>query len=142
MLPENLAYVIYTSGSTGIPKGVAIQHSSAVALLEWACDAYTADELSMVLASTSICFDLSVFELFVPLSIGATVVLCDSVLDLSAMERSQVTLINTVPSAMSALARMGELPRSVRTVNLAGEALRGAVVRRAYETGNVEKVYG
>jgi amino acid adenylation domain-containing protein len=139
--PENLAYVIYTSGSTGTPKGVAIQHSSAVALLEWACETYTADELSMLLASTSICFDLSVFELFVPLSIGATAVLCENVLDISALQQAQVTLINTVPSAMAALARIGELPRSVRAINMAGETLRGAVARRAYEIGNVEKVY-
>ena len=70
---ENLAYVIYTSGSTGRPKGVAITHRSANVLLHWAREVFTEDELSGVLASTSICFDLSVFELFVPLSWGGRV---------------------------------------------------------------------
>src|SRR6185295_3544364 len=61
----NLAYVIYTSGSTGQPKGVAITHGSAVALVAWARRTFTREELGGVLASTSICFDLSVFEIFV-----------------------------------------------------------------------------
>src|SRR5262249_52237908 len=57
--PTNLAYVIYTSGSTGRPKGVAIEHRSAVTFLHWARDVFSHKELSGVLASTSICFDLS-----------------------------------------------------------------------------------
>src|SRR5206468_6106229 len=61
---EHLAYVLYTSGSTGRPKGVMITHRSAVALLEWAREAFTASERENVLASTSICFDVSVFEIF------------------------------------------------------------------------------
>ncbi|MGI9290753.1 MAG: amino acid adenylation domain-containing protein, partial [Gammaproteobacteria bacterium] len=60
----DLAYVIYTSGSTGRPKGVAIEHRNTVALMQWAGDAFDADELNGVLASTSVCFDLSVFEIF------------------------------------------------------------------------------
>ena len=59
--PHNAAYVIYTSGSTGTPKGVGICHDSAVALLSWARAAFSSDELAGILASTSICFDLSVF---------------------------------------------------------------------------------
>ena len=69
--PDNLAYVIYTSGSTGQPKGVAIEHRNTVALLHWAKSVFTRNMNSAgVLASTSICFDLSIFELFVPLAGG------------------------------------------------------------------------
>ena len=60
--PSDLAYVIYTSGSTGRPKGVAIEHCSTVTLLHWAKEQFSPAERSSVLASTSICFDLSVFE--------------------------------------------------------------------------------
>ena len=67
---NNLAYVIYTSGSTGRPKGVAIEHRSAVALLCWAADTFAPEQWAGTLASTSICFDLSVFELFVRLERG------------------------------------------------------------------------
>jgi len=51
--PDNLAYVIYTSGSTGIPKGVAIEHHSPAALLEWSRKVFTPEEFAGVLASTS-----------------------------------------------------------------------------------------
>ncbi|WP_036985612.1 AMP-binding protein, partial [Pseudomonas chlororaphis] len=72
---DNLAYVIYTSGSTGLPKGVAIAHRNVLALIDWSSRVYSADDLQGVLASTSICFDLSVWELFVTLSSGGFIVL-------------------------------------------------------------------
>src|SRR5262249_36642609 len=62
--PRNLGYLIYTSGSTGVPKGVAIEHRSAVAMLAWAAAVWPADELAGTLAATSVCFDLSVWEIF------------------------------------------------------------------------------
>src|ERR1051326_8602876 len=61
---DNLAYVIYTSGSTGQPKGVAIEHRNTVTFLQWVKQVFTAEQMSGVFASTSICFDLSVFEIF------------------------------------------------------------------------------
>ena len=69
---DNLAYVIYTSGSTGRPKGChrASQRGHPD---HWAQEYLTAQRLAGVLASTSICFDLSVFELFAPLSCGGKV---------------------------------------------------------------------
>ncbi|HEY0094730.1 MAG TPA: condensation domain-containing protein, partial [Archangium sp.] len=66
----NLAYLIYTSGSTGRPKGVSIEHRNAVSFLSWARTVFSPELLSGMLASTSIAFDLSVFELFHPLSLG------------------------------------------------------------------------
>jgi amino acid adenylation domain-containing protein len=140
--PDNLAYVIYTSGSTGRPKGVAVTHGSAVALLNTAREIFTDYDLSGVLASTSICFDLSVFELFMPLSWGGTVILIDSVLQLPKLHRSKdVTLIITVPSAIVELLRLGALPASVRTVSLAGEPLRTSIVNQIYQQGHVERVF-
>src|SRR4029077_8804931 len=85
--PEQAAYVIYTSGSTGRPKGVVIEHRNAVAFIAWARQTFGADELSGVLASTSICFDLSVFELFVPLSGGGTVIIAADALALPEVAR-------------------------------------------------------
>src|SRR4029079_7957428 len=98
-------------------------------------------DLAGVLASTSICFDLSVFELFVPLAWGGMVILAENALALPALPaRGEVTLINTVPSAMAELVRLEAVPPSVRTVNLAGEALRGALVRRVEALGSVPRV--
>src|SRR6185295_3947603 len=137
--PENLAWLIYTSGSTGRPKGVGIRHRSASVLLAWAAGVFDPRELERVLAATSISFDLSVFELFLPLSEGGAVVLAENALALPGLGAA-VTLINTVPSAMAELVRSG-LPATVRTVNLAGEALSRRLVEEIYQTGSVERIY-
>jgi amino acid adenylation domain-containing protein len=132
-LAGQLAYVIYTSGSTGHPKGVMLTHASAATLVRWAHETFSRADLSGVLASTSICFDLAVFELFVPLSGGGCVILVTDALALERVEaRHEVTLVNTVPSAMAELLRLGAVPSSVRVVNLAGEALEGALVAAIY----------
>jgi len=139
--PDGLAYVIYTSGSTGRPKGVAITHRSASALVEWAARAFDAGELSGVLAATSVCFDLSVFELLVPLALGGRVILAPDALALPSLPAAgEVRLVNTVPSAMEGLCRVGDeeaaseagLPPGVRTVCLAGEVLRRRLVDAVY----------
>jgi len=139
---NDLAYVIYTSGSTGVPKGVAIEHHSTVALLAWARQLFSDAELAGVLASTSICFDLSVFELFAPLVWGGKVILAQNALELRDLPAAgEVRLINTVPSAMAELLRMGDLPESVETVNLAGEPLAAALVREILRRGRVRRVF-
>ncbi|MEM7585289.1 MAG: amino acid adenylation domain-containing protein, partial [Acidobacteriota bacterium] len=138
---RHLAYLIYTSGSTGRPKGVAISHGSAVALLDWAKDAFSTGELTGTLAATSICFDLSVFELFLPLTTGGAVILADNMLELSSLpDRDATTLINTVPSALAELTGLGELPASVQTVNLAGEPLRRSLVEAIFDASRAERV--
>src|SRR5205807_8277284 len=105
--PENLAYVIYTSGSTGKPKGTGIEHRSAATFLHWAREVFAAEDLAGVLASTSICFDLSIFEIFVPLSWGGTVIVAQNALQLPQLRWTEkVTLVNTVPSAITELLRM------------------------------------
>ena len=139
---DNLAYVIYTSGSTGTPKGVAIAHRSTVALLTWASSIFSDDQLAGVLAATSICFDLSVFELLLPLSRGGTVLIVENVLQLPELPAEPpVTLINTVPSAIGELLNLGRLPDSVRVVNLAGEALPLKLVQRIYQQPTVQHVF-
>jgi amino acid adenylation domain-containing protein len=140
--PQNLANVIYTSGSTGEPKGVVVTHEGIVGLFNWANRIYTANELQGVLASTSICFDLSVFELLYPLTRGGAVVLADDILQLPSLAESQrITLLNTVPSAMEEVLRLKAVPTSVSTINLAGEPLRIDLVTRLYRQSNISALY-
>ncbi|MBO0783480.1 MAG: amino acid adenylation domain-containing protein, partial [Ktedonobacteraceae bacterium] len=144
-MAENQAYIIYTSGSTGRPKGVSIPHRNAVGLFCWMEENFSAEELSGVLASTSLCFDLSIFELLGTLSLGGKVILVKDVFGLIENGRAmEVRLINTVPSAMRELLRVGGVPAGVRTVNLAGEALRRELVDELYELGveEVKNLYG
>jgi amino acid adenylation domain-containing protein len=126
--PENLAYLIYTSGSTGRPKGVAIEHRNAVSFLHWARETFAPEDLAGVVGSTSVCFDLSVFEIFAPLSWGGTCLLTEDALHIASLPADfEPTLVNTVPSAMAELLRLGGVPRTVRVIALAGEALKGSL---------------
>ncbi|WP_444948077.1 amino acid adenylation domain-containing protein [Micromonospora ureilytica] len=140
--PANLAYVIYTSGSTGRPKGVAIEHRSASLLMHWTRQTFDDAELGGLLAATSVCFDLSVFEIFGPLCWGGRVLLVDDVLTLAApgADRLPVTLVNTVPSAIGELLTAGALPESVRTVCLAGEPLTAALAARVWARPHVRRL--
>lgn len=143
--PDDIAYVIYTSGSTGRPKGVLIEHRNVVAFIDWARSVFTPAELRGVLASTSVCFDLSIFELFVPLTSGGAVVLVRDVLALGsptgAPATIPVTLVNTVPSAIAELLQSRSIPATVTTVNLAGELLPQATVDALYAIPTIERVY-
>jgi len=116
--------VIYTSGSTGQPKGVAVEHRSVAAFLAGASRVYSAAERAGMLAAASVCFDLSVFELFFPLVHGGAAILADTILDLPRLPaRHAVTMIALVPSAAAELLREGALPPGVRTLVLGGEAV-------------------
>lgn len=139
--PDQLAYIIYTSGSTGRPKGVAIEHRSTSAMLQWALDCFQREDLEQILAATSICFDLSVFELFLPLTCGGQVRLVNNAMALAELPQDcGVTLINTVPSVLNRVMNLGPLPNSVRVVNLAGEALPSALIKRIHHAG-INRVY-
>ncbi|CAG0936133.1 myxalamid-type nonribosomal peptide synthetase MxaA [Thermoflexales bacterium] len=138
---QNLAYVIYTSGSTGHPKGVAIQHSQAVAFIYWAQQRFASEHVAGVLAATSICFDLSIFELFATWSRGGSVILAQNALHLPhLLAAPRVTLVNTVPSAARELLHSDGLPAAVRVINLAGEPLPQALVEQLYQRPVLEAV--
>jgi amino acid adenylation domain-containing protein len=139
--PGNLSSVIYTSGSTGTPKGVGLEHRSALALLNWAAERFGDTEVAGVLATTSICFDLSVFEIFVPLTRGGTVILVRDALDAAQASPGVETLLNTVPSILAEMVRTDSFPAAVRTVNLAGEPLTRDLVTRIYARSSVERVW-
>ncbi|MBR8829322.1 MAG: amino acid adenylation domain-containing protein [Gomphosphaeria aponina SAG 52.96 = DSM 107014] len=138
----NLAYVLYTSGSTGLPKGVGIEHHNTVNFINWAQGVFNSEQLAGVLASTSICFDLSVFEIFVPLCCGGKVIMAENALHLPTLKNAQkVTLINTVPSAIAELLRTNGLRDSVRTVNLAGEPLSQKLIDQLYQKETIQEVF-
>lgn len=140
--PSNIAYLIYTSGSTGIPKGVAIEHRSTIGLIWWAGGQYTSDDRAGVLASSSICFDCQLFEVFCTLSWGGTVILVERILDLPfSASANRITLIAATPTAVAELLRVRGVPSSVRVVNLSGEALSPTLPAQLYQETSVQKVF-
>jgi amino acid adenylation domain-containing protein len=139
---HHLAYVLYTSGSTGRPKGVAIEHHSAAVFVDWVRSTLSPEELAGVLAGTSIGFDISVLELFVPLICGGKVILAENALALPQLPAaSEVTLISTVPSVMAELLEQGGVPLSVRSVILGGETLPHPLARRVYQQETIQRLY-
>ncbi|WP_121401113.1 non-ribosomal peptide synthetase [Micromonospora sp. M71_S20] len=146
LLPGHPAYVIYTSGSTGRPKGVVVEHHSAAWLASWAASTFGPDQFSRVLASTSLSFDVSVFEVFGPLACGGCVEVVRDVLVL-ARGRWSGSLISTAPSAMTGVLAAADSSASAdaQTVVLAGEALTAPVlraVRAAVPGARVVNAYG
>jgi amino acid adenylation domain-containing protein len=135
----NLAYVIYTSGSTGQPKGIAIEHRNAVNLICWARSSLPREVFEQTLHSTSLNFDLSVYECFVPLTTGGSIRVVQNALALLD-QSTGVTLINTVPSAIAGVLDSGNIPETTRVVNLAGEVLKQELVERIFSRSPVELV--
>ncbi|WP_269436740.1 non-ribosomal peptide synthetase, partial [Ralstonia pseudosolanacearum] len=138
--PHHLAYVIYTSGSTGRPKGVMVEHRNTVNFLVWAASAFPPASLARTLFSTSLNFDLSVFECFAPLTTGGCIDIVVNVLALGDGTHD-VRLINTVPSALSALLESSGLDPAVEVVNVAGEALKRELVERLFAQTRAQRLY-
>ncbi len=141
---SNPAYAIYTSGSTGTPKGVVISRHSMADLLDWAVAEFRAEGLARVIASTSLSFDVSVFEIFAPLVAGGCVEVVRDLLVL-AERPFRATLISGVPSVVAALTGGGDLAVRADTVVLAGEALPERVVaqiRKAVPGCRIGNIYG
>ncbi|MEV0691703.1 non-ribosomal peptide synthase/polyketide synthase [Streptomyces sp. NPDC050388] len=146
LLPDHPAYVIHTSGSTGRPKGVVVSHASVVALTDWAAAEFTGRGLSHVVASTSLTFDVSVFEILSPLLAGGHVEVVRDLLALAERpEPWRAGLLSAVPSALSRLLAEDTVHVTAGTVVLAGEALPARAVRqvRAAVPGcRVMNIYG
>ncbi|MFE9326301.1 non-ribosomal peptide synthase/polyketide synthase [Nocardia sp. NPDC052278] len=134
----NTAYVIFTSGSTGLPKGVAVQHASVVNQIDWIADEYGIGADDVVLFKTPATFDVSVWELFAPLTRGARMVVAehdghrDSAYLAATIAAHQVTMTSFVPSMLTVFADATGIAEiaSLRTVFVAGEAMTGEVAAR------------
>ncbi|MDY0810766.1 non-ribosomal peptide synthetase [Kitasatospora purpeofusca] len=142
VVPEDTAYIIYTSGSTGTPKGVAVRHAGCVAMLAEMDRVLEGCDLSGVAAASSVCFDMSVMEIFNALCRGGSLVLVESAVHLAESRHAdRITHLNMVPSVMNGLLDAGALPPNVRSVVFGGEALRRKLVDRAYRETGVERVF-
>ncbi|NYD51276.1 amino acid adenylation domain-containing protein/non-ribosomal peptide synthase protein (TIGR01720 family) [Actinomadura luteofluorescens] len=127
--PGNAAYVIYTSGSTGRPKGVVVSHAGVVDLCAWAREDFGPGRLARVLFSTSLNFDVSVFEWLAPLTMGGGIEVVRDLLEVAERGGWSGTLVSGVPSAVSALLATGAPALEAGDVVLAGEALPAKLVR-------------
>jgi len=133
--PQDAAYIIYTSGSTGRPKGVLVGHEAIVNRLLWMQDRYPLQADDVVLQKTPSSFDVSVWEFFWPLLVGARLVMAppEAHRDPEALQhlfaRFEVTTTHFVPSMLAAFVAALDSPAaiascsSLRNVFCSGEAL-------------------
>ncbi|WP_083893226.1 non-ribosomal peptide synthetase [Nocardia veterana] len=146
---DHVAYVIFTSGSTGRPKGVAVSHRAIVNRLVWMQSEYGLSTDDVVLQKTPVTFDVSVWELFWPLQVGARLVVArpDGHRDpgyLAAVIRAErVTVAHFVPSMLAVFLTHAQ-PGSLRTVFASGEALPVEVAHRlrALTGARLHNLYG
>ncbi|MCD0244452.1 amino acid adenylation domain-containing protein, partial [Xanthomonas melonis] len=114
----DLAYVIYTSGSTGLPKGVMVQHRPVVNLVDWVNRTFLVGPSDRLLFTTSLCFDLSVYDIFGMLAAGGVVRIAskDEVADprrlLDILYEEEVTFWDSAPAVFGQLSHMLETGRA------------------------------
>ncbi|MGW2386874.1 amino acid adenylation domain-containing protein [Streptomyces sp. NPDC001658] len=124
LVPDHLACITYTSGSTGRPKGVAATHRSVAEFVRWTHAELGPERLAKVLFSTSLNFDVSVFEIFSPLLCGGRIEIVENLLALTARDRDRwdASLISGVPSVMATV--VADRPAvDPRVVALGGEPI-------------------
>jgi amino acid adenylation domain-containing protein len=139
--PEQLAYVIYTSGSTGRPKGVQISHRALVNFLTTMRERPGLVARDVLLAVTTLSFDIAGLELYLPLSTGARVVIAPSEATedpralASLLERSRASVMQATPTTWRMLLDGGWAGRPGMKALCGGEALPVALADRLVSLG-------
>jgi amino acid adenylation domain-containing protein len=139
--PEQLAYVIYTSGSTGKPKGVQIPHRALVNFLETMRERPGLDAEDVLVAVTTLSFDIAGLELYLPLTTGARIVIATSEATedpralAALLERSRATIMQATPTTWRMLLDGGWPGRAGMKALCGGEALPVALSDRLVSAG-------
>ncbi len=147
--PENLAYIIYTSGSTGNPKGVQIEHRAVVNFLNSMRQEPGLIESDVLLAVTTISFDIAGLELYLPLIVGARIVLVrrevasDAAELIKTLAKSGATVMQATPATWRLLLAAGWQGNKQLKILCGGEALTPVLANQLQKLVNsVWNVYG
>ncbi|MEH2062943.1 MAG: amino acid adenylation domain-containing protein [Nostoc sp.] len=146
--PDNLAYVIYTSGSTGTPKGVQIMHCSVVNFLHFMGQHLELTEQDILLSVTTLSFDIAVLEIFLPITLGARVVMIsrEETMDgteLIAKLTNAVTVMQATPVTWQLLLEAGWQGSKHLKILCGGEALPRKLAKQLQQScGILWNVYG
>jgi amino acid adenylation domain-containing protein len=149
---ENLAYVIYTSGSAGTPKAVMVCHRGISNYLMWRCDYFPLTRTDRLLQTSSFSFDDSVWQIFEPLMVGATVVVPEANIDhdiaqlIELVDSHRITAACFVPSMLHVFVEQANLERcrNLRRITTGGESLSAELKNRFFArvAANLYNGYG
>lgn len=152
LLPSDAAYMIYTSGSTGNPKGVVVGHQAIVNRLLWMQHEYPLTHQDAVLQKTPAGFDVSVWEFFWPMIVGAKLILAkpeghkDPIYLAQLIEQHKITTVHFVPSMLQVFVQQADASScaSLRQVFCSGEALPVDLVNEYYRLyqAQLHNLYG
>ncbi|WP_338894782.1 amino acid adenylation domain-containing protein [Streptomyces sp. TG1A-60] len=138
---DGLAYLLFTSGSTGTPKGVEIEHGALANFLSGIGERLGSSAEDAVLAHTTVAFDISLLELLLPLTVGATVVLASREVARDPQRLAElageVTVAQATPSMWRLLLATGWTPPAELTVLSGGEALPLSVAEGLHASARV-----
>lgn len=140
--PEDVCYVLYTSGSTGVPKGVQVVRRAVLNLLRWSLDAPLVTPSDVMLAVTSLSFDIAEVEILSPLLVGARLVVVPqaAAADAAALRewlaRSGATVMQGTPATWRMMLAAKWEPTPGLRVLTAGEALSPDLARQICAAGN------
>jgi amino acid adenylation domain-containing protein len=147
--PDNLAYVIYTSGSTGKPKGVQVEHRSVVNFLCSMRREPGLDAKDVLVAVTTLSFDIAGLEMYLPLLVGARLVVADSATTYDGRQlaalvlQSGATVMQATPATWRLLFESGWTGNRNLKVLVGGEALSPELARKLTDRcGPVWNMYG
>lgn len=146
---RSLAYLLYTSGSTGRPKGVQIEHSAVTNFLDAISDTLAVNSEDVFLACTTICFDIAVLEIFVPLCTGAQLVISPYPIGenpkaiLNLLDKYQVTKMQATPSGWRMLLAAGLTEKPHLDILCGGESLGASLAQMLLSKGrSLWNLYG
>ena len=128
---NSLAAILYTSGTTSKPKGVCLTHQGLVNRLEWMRKTFSVGERDRILNKTSICFDISIWEIFLPLISGGTLICAGGDIPRSSEElvslikKEKVTIVHFVPQMLKCFLETKGVKecQSLRHVFVSGDVL-------------------
>ncbi|AFV87764.1 non-ribosomal peptide synthetase [Alteromonas mediterranea] len=140
-LQQNLAYVIYTSGSTGKPKGVMVNHRSLFNRIVWMQKKFDIGPTERIIQKTPLSFDVSVWEVFLPLITGATMILLEQEKHkdpgylYEVMQNESVSICHFVPAMLRSFlqSRQDFDLGSLKTVFCSGEELTVSLLNHFYQ---------
>jgi amino acid adenylation domain-containing protein len=147
--PNDVAYMIYTSGSTGKPKGVEVPHQALVNLLASMAKVPGIGSQDVLLAVTTLCFDISAMEIFLPLTVGARLVIArrevagDPLLLKQRLLTSGATIMQATPVTWRILLEAGWDGAPLKKIFCGGEALPRELAEQLLKLGpEVWNMYG